>query len=138
MITLLAELARAPAPIRQLHDEGRCRDVRALYLLVRTHREQPQAVAALLASTAPITRELVEALAADKGVVRPPASRAARTPSRGRTGRDHPLVVEVDGREATLDMRERPSKTSAQVRFADGSLDSVELRRLRLIAWSEA
>ena len=112
--------------------------MRALYLLVRTHREQPQAVAALLASTAPITREQVEALAADEGVVRPPASRAARRPSRGRIGRDHPLIVEVDGRKATLVMSERPSKTSAQVRFADGSLDRVELRRLRLIAWSEA
>jgi len=44
LITEVAELAQAPAVIRQVHDEGRCRDVRALYLLVRAHRKQPQAV----------------------------------------------------------------------------------------------
>jgi len=138
LITLLAELAQAPAPIRQLHDEGRCRDVRALYLLTRTHREQPQAVEAMLGKTETITREQVEAFAADQGVVRPPASRATRGPIRSATERGHPLVVEVDGQQATLDISKRPSKTSAQVRFPDGSVGTVELARLRLVAWRDA
>jgi hypothetical protein len=138
LITLLAELAQAPAPIRELHDQGRCRDVRALYLLVRTHREQPQAVEAMLGNTTMITREQVEALAADQGVVRPPAFRAARAPIRTVAERGHPLVVEVDGQEATLDINKRPSRTAAEVRFRDGSRHTVELTRLRLVAWTKA
>ena len=137
LITLLAELAHAPAPIRELHDQGRCRDVRALYLLVRTHREQPQVVEAMLGNTTMITREQVEALAAEQGVVRPPASRAARGPIRTATDRGDPLIVEVEGQTATLDMRKRPSKTSAHVRFADGSVATVEFARLRLVAWRD-
>src|SRR5258706_3369858 len=70
LITEAAELAEAPALIRKVHDDGRCRDVRALYLLVRTHREQARAVEDLLAGNAAVTREQAETLAAAKGVVR--------------------------------------------------------------------
>lgn len=80
LITEVAELAQAPPLIRKVHDEGRCRDVRALYLLVRAHREQPQAVATLVAGNAPVTREQVEAFAVHEGVVgaKPQASEHPR------------------------------------------------------------
>jgi len=139
LITEVAELAQAPALVRKLHDEGRCRDVRALYLLVRTHREQPQAVEGLLAGHAAVTREQVETLAAEQGVVRakPPANQGTRNRTSSASGYDNPLVVKVDEQYALFDVRSRPSKTTAEVRFADGSQQTVELARLRLISWTE-
>ena len=139
LITEVAELAQAPDVIRKVHDEGRCRDVRSLYLLVRTHREQPQAVEQLLAGDATITREQVETVAAEQHVIR--KKRALHQSPRHRINSEssfgNELVVEVDGREATLDVRRHPSNTTAEVRFADGSRCTVELSRLRLIAWKE-
>src|SRR5262249_52748512 len=70
LITEVAELAQAPDILREVHDEGRCRDVRSLYLLVRTYREQPQAVNALLAGGGAITRDQVEAVAAEQRITR--------------------------------------------------------------------
>ena len=139
LITEVAELAQAPAPIRKLHEEGRCRDVRSLYLLVRTHREQPQAVEALLSGDTPITREQVEGLAAKQRVIRkrPPLQQGRRTRTAVETHFGDELVVEVDGKEAAFDVSKRPSKTAAEVRFADGSRQTVELARLHLIAWRE-
>ena len=123
LITELAELAHAPAPIRKLHDDGRCRDVRALYLLVRTHREQAHAVEDLLAGNAAVTRQQAETLAAAKGVVRakPTANQGPRNRTSSASGYDNPLVVKVDEQFAIFDVRSRPSKTTAEVRFADGS-----------------
>jgi ParB family chromosome partitioning protein len=139
MITELAELAEAPALIRKVHDEGRCRDVRALYLLVRTHREQAHAVEGLLAGNAVVTRQQVETLAAEQGVVRakPPASHGPRNRTSSASGIGNPLLVKVDGQFAIFDVSSRPSKTTGQVRFADGTQQSVELARLRLISWTE-
>ena len=139
LITEVAELAHAPALIRKVHDDGRCRDVRALYLLVRTHREQARAVEDLLAGDAPVTREQVETLAVEQGVVRakPPASLGQRTRASSARGYGNPLVVKVDEQFAIFDVRSRPSKTTAEVRFADGSRQTVELARLHLISWSE-
>ena len=140
LITEVAELAQTPALIRKAHDEGRCRDVRSLYLLVRTHREQPGAVERLLSRDVAVTREQVETLATEQGVVRArPATRLGpphRTSSE--SGYSNELAVEVDGQAATLDVRRHPSKTTAEVRFADGSSHTVELARLRLIAWMES
>lgn len=139
LITEVAELAQAPALIRKVHDEGRCRDVRALYLLVRTHREQAHAVEDFLAGDAAVTREQVEALAAEQGVVRakPPASQGPRNRTSSASGYGNPLVVKVDEQFAIFDLRSRPSKTTAEVRFADGSRQTVDLARLRLISWTE-
>ena len=139
LITEVAELAEAPALIRKAHDEGRCRDVRALYLLVRTHREQAHAVEGLLAGNAVVTRQQAEALAAEQGVVRakPPASQGPRNRSSSTSGFGNPLVVKVDEQYAIFDISRRPSKTTGQVRFADGSQQSVELARLHLISWTE-
>jgi len=137
LITEMAELARAPAPIRKAHDEGRCRDVRSLYLLVRTHREQPEAVESLLAGDAAVTREQVEALAAEQGVVRTrtPLSQGPRNGLRSERSSGNELIVELDGQEATLDIKKHPSRTTAEVQFADGARRTVELARLHLIAW---
>ena len=140
LITEVAELPQAPAPIRKAHDEGRCRDVRSLYLLVRTHRERPEAVERLLADDAPITREKVETLASEQRVVRtkPPVREGRRDHHKNsQSGSGGELLVEVDGQEATFDVRTRPSKTTAEVHLADGSWQVVELPRLRLIAWRE-
>jgi len=139
LITEVAELAHAPALIRKVHDDGRCRDVRALYLLVRTHREQARAVEDLLAGNAAVTREQAETLAAAKGVVRakPTANQGPRNRTSSASGYDNPLVVKVDEQYAIFDVRSRPSKTTAEVRFADGSQQTVELARLRLISWTE-
>jgi ParB family chromosome partitioning protein len=142
LITEVAELPQAAGPIRKAYDDGRCRDVRALYLLVRTHREQPEAVERLLASSdGPIKREEVEAFATEQRVVRrkPQVLQGVRE-DRGdlQTNRCDGLLVDVDGQEATLDLVTRPSKTTAEVCLADGSRQVVELSRLRLIAWREA
>jgi ParB family chromosome partitioning protein len=140
LITEMAELAQAAAPIRKAYDDGRCRDVRALYLLVRTHREQPEAVEELLAGDGPIKREEIEALAAEQRVVR----RKPRVPNGGpdhhkgaEGGSSYELLVEINGQDATFDLGKRPSKTTAEVCFADGSRRVVELVRLRLVAWRE-
>lgn len=136
LITEVAELPQAPAPIRKAHDEGRCRDVRSLYLLVRTHRERPEAVERLLADDAPITREKVETLASEQRVVRrkPPVREGQRDHHKSsQSGSGGELLVEVDGQEATFDVRTRPSKTTAEVHLADGSWQVVGLPRLRLM-----
>ena len=140
LITEVAELAEAPALIRKVHDDGRCRDVRALYLLVRTHREQARAVEDLLSGGAVVTREQVEALAAEKGVVRrkPPVSKGPRNRTSAARDAGNPLLVKVDGQFAIFDISSRPSKTTGQVRFADGSQQNVDLERLRLISWTES
>ena len=139
LITEVAELAQAPALIRKVHDDGRCRDVRALYLLVRTHREQAHAVEDFLAGNAAVTREQVEILASEQGVVRTksPANKGTRIRTSSASDIGNPLLVKVDGQFAIFDISNRPSKTTGQVRFADGSQQSVELARLRLISWTE-
>ena len=139
LITEVAELAQAPALIRQLHDEGRCRDVQALYMLVRTHREQPKAVEALVAGSTALTRERVEAFALREGVVRakPPPSQRQRNRTTAASDPGNDLVVEVDGQEGTFNVKRHPSKTTAEVRFKDGARRTVQLTRLRLISWME-
>ena len=140
VITEVAELAHAPALIRQLHEDGRCRDRRALYLLARAHREQPQAVEALVAGSAALTREQVEAFSAKRVAVHPRAAAAvgSHEPTRCETSHTDALVVEVNGQQASLDINKRPSKTTAEVQFSDGSRHTVELACLRLIAWTQA
>src|SRR5689334_263298 len=110
LITEVAGLADAPEPIRKLHDDGRCRDVRSLYLLVRTHRQEPEAVENLLAGEAVVTREQAESLAATQGVVRtrPPAPQPPHKGHTPRPGDSDKLLVEFDGQQATLDLRKRP------------------------------
>lgn len=137
LITEVAELAAAPAPIRQLHDEGRCRDVRSLYLLVRTHRQEPQAVEQLLSGKGIVTREQVERLAATQGVVRArsSASQEASNAIKVEKNRGDQMLVELDGQRGTLDLKNRPSNTTGEVQLADGRRHIVELGLLRLIAW---
>jgi ParB family chromosome partitioning protein len=140
LITEVAELADAPASIRKLHDEGRCRDVRSLYLLVRTHRQEPEAVEHLVAGDGMITREQVAGLATQQGVVqaKPSGRQCSRKGTKSEVIPTDELVVEFDGREALLDLTRRPSKTTGQVRLPDGTRHTVELARLRLVAWRES
>jgi len=137
MITEVAELAEAPPSIRSLHDAGRCRDVRSLYLLVRTHRQEPEAVESLLAGDGTITREQVEGLATQQGVVqtKPSGRRSSRKETESDVFPTDELVIELDGQEALLDLKRRPSRTTGAVRLPDGTYRTVPLAHLRPIAW---
>ncbi len=140
LITEVAELADAPPAIRKLHDEGRCRDVRSLYLLVRTHRQEPDAAESLLAGDGIITREQVESFAAQQGVVRTRTSgrQGSHQKTKSKGIRTNELLVELDGQEASLDLVQRPSRTTGEGHLPDGQRRTVELARLRPIAWSDA
>ncbi len=137
LITEVAALADAPPAIRKLHDEGRCRDVRSLYLLVRTHRREPEAVENLVTSDGMVTRDQVENLAARQGVVqaRPSGRQNSRKETKSEGISTDELLVGFDGQEASLDLKRRPSRTTGEIQLPDGRRCTVELACLRPIAW---
>jgi ParB family transcriptional regulator, chromosome partitioning protein len=136
-ITEVAELARAPAIIRQAHDDGRCNDVRTLYTLVRASRDNAAGLAGLLARGTPIRRDQAEALVGHVGPFR--SQDATRAAPGKYLGRKRPLpealLVEVEGRKAMLSWSTQPARTRAEVTFENGVRETVDLINLRLIAW---
>jgi hypothetical protein len=97
-------------------------------------------VETLLAGDGMVTREQVESLAAKQGVVhaRPSARQSSRTSIKSGVFPVEQLLVELDGQEVILDLKSRPSKTAGEVQLPDGMRRTVELARLRPIAWKEA
>lgn len=134
-VTEIARLLQAPAPVRALCEDGRCKDVRTLYTLARAGDDEASVIAPLLAGEGPITRAAAEA--AVKGEA-PGASKALRVggPARPRAGASRTLLVAVDGRTGALDWKQQPSRSSAVVRFEDGAQETIELERLQIVAWA--
>ena len=66
-----------------------------------------------------------------------PANHTPRIGTSSANGIGNQLLVKVDGQFTIFDISSQPSKTTAEVRFADGSRQNVELARLRLISWTE-
>lgn len=134
-ITEAAGLVDAPAPVREVFEDGRARDTRVLYQLTRGLREQPAAVEPLLAASGPLTRNAVEA------ALRPPTAEAAAAPApMGRrvegTRLARAILVEHAGRKGHLRCNGQPGKRTAQIDFEDGHRQVVELSELRLLAWT--
>ena len=63
-VTQHAALLTLPAELRELYDEGRCRDVLALYELANLHKKHPSEVLKFIETAPEITRSAVEALKA--------------------------------------------------------------------------
>jgi ParB family chromosome partitioning protein len=63
-VTQHAALLTLPPALRELYDEGRCRDVLALYELANLHKKHPAEVLKFIESVPEITRSAVEALKA--------------------------------------------------------------------------
>jgi hypothetical protein len=132
-----------------------------LYVLTRALREQPDAVAPLLAGSGAITREAIEsalktaaeeddalsiAKPADCG--RPPeaveperASEAAPVAAasvRQKTERlGTALLVEHAGRRGRMGWARQPDRQSGEVRFEDGTCQVVRLSELKILQWTE-
>lgn len=133
--SFISEIASlGEAPVRALCETGRCSDVRTLYTLARACRDNARGVATLLSDSGPITRERAEAAA--KGEVLGPPTTKRTSAGRVRPRSARALQVALDGRTGELDWTEPPSLTSARVRFEDGTLETIELPRLQLIAWA--
>lgn len=161
-ITEVAALVDAPAAVRAAYYGGRARDTRVLYLLMREQRRQPAAVQALLAGTGLLNRELVEralalaSAAPHEAAPQPATERPARVSSAERAQAPSPvagdtpgslpqaaalvpgdaLLVECAGRQGRLSWSARPSTSTGEVRFDDGSTVVIELSELRLLQWS--
>ena len=75
-------LLSLPPVLDQALKSGRCESPRTLHELSRLHDEQPEQVAALVAGTEPITREVVASLRDAARVVAPAADRPPPTPPR--------------------------------------------------------
>ena len=75
-VTQHASLLKLPGDLRRAYDEGRCRDVLALYELDKFSRQYPDAVGEFVRDTPEITRAAAEAF---RQSVKPP-SRAGITP----------------------------------------------------------
>lgn len=132
-ITEIAALIDTPAPIRKAHDEGRIKDTRALYALVRTYRSDPSAARQLLAGDAPITRERLNGSAGAAMIGKTSApievSRIKRPAPGG-------MRVAVAGRKGRVQFAAQPSSTSAAVLFDDGKRATVTLSSLSMLAWT--
>lgn len=75
-------LLSLPPVLDQALKDGRCESPRTLHELSRLHEEQPEQVAALVAGTEPITREIVATLRDTARVVAPAADKPTPTPPR--------------------------------------------------------
>lgn len=135
-VTFLSEvmaLANAPPEVQRLYESGRCRDVRTLTLIARQSRLDPSIVHVLTTGTQPITRKRVGAICG-KGSAPSPLS--ARSQAERSVRRGNGLLVDCEGRAGFLRIGVVSSSTEADVVFNDGSQETVELRRLRLIQWT--
>lgn len=159
-ITEAAGLIAAPPEVRAVFDAGRARDTRVLYTLTRALREQPGAVAPLLAGSGAITREAIDsALASADGAddapsagepaegARPPKAVApeqvpesatiATGPVRQKPGRrGTALLVEHAGRRGRMGWARPPDRQSGEVRFEDGTCAVVRLSELKILQWT--
>lgn len=144
-ITEVAGLIEAPDEIRQAFDAGRVRDTRALYLLTRAAKKNPEAIKPILEGTGSITRDMVEALVSPAkgaafsmqnadGKARPaaPSSAGAEKPKKLANA----LLVEYEGRRGRLGWTRQPTKKSGEVFFEDGERKTVPLADLTLLAWT--
>ena len=140
-VTEISRLARAPQPVRRIWESGRCGDVRTLYGLCRAYAANATAIEALVDSDEPINREYLESLnvvAPVKSEIKSQHVLSTSKPAPDRSVRKsaNAFLVEVAGRLAFLSLAARESMTAAQVVFADGSRETVELGRIRLIQWT--
>lgn len=138
-ISEIAQLADAPAEIKEAFRSRRIPDLRTAYLLSRGIRTTPDAVRQLLTSDLQITRAQ-----ATKSLGRAPtrkhgAEEGERTsvldPRPGSTP-SVALAVDVDGRVGLMRLRPGKSQKHGVVCFEDGSERSVALERLRLQSWA--
>jgi ParB family chromosome partitioning protein len=73
-----AALINLPASIQAAYDGGRCRDVEALYMLVRARKDHPEAVDRLCSGDEPISKYVVQALLEQIKAPKAPAPEVAR------------------------------------------------------------
>lgn len=139
-VSEILELGDATLTVRALFERAICRDVRSLYLLSRASRVNEPAVDAFVESGVPVTRAAVEAFvkrlgsdhaAGTKGD--PDELPTSRSP---RPRRANAFLVDVGGRAAFLPLSTPPTMSAAQVVYADGSREQVDLNRIRLIQWT--
>lgn len=142
-ITEVAKLCDAPQDLRRAVQEGRIGgDVRLLYRLVGVARDRPEAVQALLAEGEPISRAVLEAMAAGLPLPAPrssPGATAASVDMRAATkvvsGGHTVLVVEHDGRRGALRLKAQDGNVG-EVRFGDGQHSLLPLADLRPVCWA--
>ena len=138
-ISEIALLIKAPTAIREAFKTRRIPDIRTAYLLSRQHEEDPAATSAWLAGSTPITRlEVTKALvkSSRSSAAHSPRSKPAGRRSSAKTKSWNTFAVQVAGREGTMDLTPGPRSTQAMVHFADGSLESVALSKIKLKNWT--
>lgn len=137
-ITETAELIDAPASIRKAHDQGRIKDTRTLYALVRNYRTDPAAVLELLAGDGAITRDRLHRSAGAAPVSNRSAVKAEPLRDARKLKRPAPsgMRVLVAGRKGSIQFAPQPSSTSAEVLFDDGKRGTVKLSLLSVLAWT--
>lgn len=134
-VTEIASLGDAPSVVRDAYTDGRCGDVRSLYLLRRAHALDPVRVEAAIARAGPLTRGRVEAIARSVNDAARADCDASNERIQSRTRRIAAILVRVDERIGYLSLRQPASMCGAEVAFHDGSRETVELGRIRLIQW---
>ena len=140
-ITQVASLQSAPEEIRRAFEEGRVRDVRALYELTHRAAEQPDTLRALIADRSSITRADVQAAFAG---LQPPRSTpslsgqtprpSTRAPSLDGSGVTGLLRVQVGDRQGRLDPTWTSEPSRGLVVF-DDSVESFPLKDMQLVQW---
>ncbi len=139
-ITQAASLIGAPDGIRMAFETGRLgSDARTLYQLALAMKKRPDQAASILSGGAVITRATLEAVLLEDGRDAKPgralgvasSEKPLSMASAGRTV----LIVEHAGRRGSLRLKARDDDT-AEIRFGDGSCDTVSLKELRLVCWA--
>ncbi len=135
-ISEVSALIDAPEAVRRIHDAGRCADVRVLYQLCRLYRTDAAKVQVLSEEDGPVTRERIRSLEARPVPRLGLDSGRVSSTSRPRRKRANAFLVDIGGRLAFMPVKIPASMSAAQVVYEDGSRETVELGRIRLIQWT--
>ena len=141
-ITLVASLQKASQEVRRAFEEGRIRDVRALYELNQAAIKRPEAAQLLLASVDSIARSDVQRILSDvdesarSGPEQAATSGAstARVSCRKAHAKAY-LLVQNGPRRGRLDLTCREQMDLGEVTFEDGSVVLIPLGELVPLRW---